>query len=74
MPTPRILVALILALAPATLAAQAPANVGIGPAMDVEDGAKGFGAHSDQERLLESELFRFVRIHWDVVMDLARTR
>jgi acetylornithine deacetylase/succinyl-diaminopimelate desuccinylase-like protein len=47
---------------------------GIGPAMDVEDGPKGFGAHSDQERLLESELFRFVRFHWDVVVDLARAR
>jgi acetylornithine deacetylase/succinyl-diaminopimelate desuccinylase-like protein len=27
---------------------------GIGPALDVEDGPKGFGAHSDQERILES--------------------
>jgi len=47
---------------------------GVGPAMDIEDGPKGFGAHSDQERLLESELFRFVRFHWDIVVDLARTR
>ncbi|MEA2464835.1 MAG: hypothetical protein QOJ98_2582, partial [Acidobacteriota bacterium] len=45
-----------------------------GPAMDIEDGPKGFGAHSDQERLLESELFRFVRFHWDIVVDLARSR
>ena len=29
---------------------------------------KGFGAHSDQERLLESELHRFVRFNWDVVV------
>ncbi len=29
---------------------------GIGPALDIEDGPKGFGAHSDQERILESEL------------------
>ena len=29
---------------------------GIGPAIDIEDGPKGFGAHSDQERILESEL------------------
>ena len=29
---------------------------GIGPATDVEDGPKGFGAHSDQERILEAEL------------------
>ena len=27
---------------------------GIGPAVDLEDGPKGFGMHSDQERLLES--------------------
>jgi acetylornithine deacetylase/succinyl-diaminopimelate desuccinylase-like protein len=47
---------------------------GIGPATDVEDGPKGFGAHSDQERILESELYRFVRFNYDVVYDLARTR
>ncbi len=45
---------------------------GIGPATDVEDGPKGFGAHSDQERLLESELHRFVRFNWDVVTALAK--
>jgi acetylornithine deacetylase/succinyl-diaminopimelate desuccinylase-like protein len=45
---------------------------GIGPALDVEDGPKGFGAHSDQERILESELHRFVRFHFEVVRDLVR--
>jgi acetylornithine deacetylase/succinyl-diaminopimelate desuccinylase-like protein len=45
---------------------------GIGPATDLEDGPKGFGAHSDQERLLESELHRFVRFNWEVVNALAR--
>jgi acetylornithine deacetylase/succinyl-diaminopimelate desuccinylase-like protein len=44
---------------------------GIGPATDIEDGPKGFGAHSDQERILESELHRFVRFQWDVVRELA---
>jgi acetylornithine deacetylase/succinyl-diaminopimelate desuccinylase-like protein len=44
---------------------------GIGPATDLEDGPKGFGAHSDQERILESELHRFVRFHYDAVVDLA---
>jgi acetylornithine deacetylase/succinyl-diaminopimelate desuccinylase-like protein len=44
---------------------------GIGPATDVEDGPKGFGAHSDQERILESELYRFMRFHYDIVVDLA---
>jgi acetylornithine deacetylase/succinyl-diaminopimelate desuccinylase-like protein len=47
---------------------------GIGPAIDVEDGPKGFGAHSDQERLLESELHRFVRFTWEVATDLARAK
>jgi acetylornithine deacetylase/succinyl-diaminopimelate desuccinylase-like protein len=44
---------------------------GIGPATDIEDGPKGFGAHSDQERILESELHRFVRFHWEIVVNLA---
>jgi acetylornithine deacetylase/succinyl-diaminopimelate desuccinylase-like protein len=47
---------------------------GMGPAVDVEEGPKGFGAHSDQERILERELHRFVRFTWDIVMLLARTR
>lgn len=44
---------------------------GIGPAIDREDAALGFGAHSDQERILISELHRFVRFHYDVVIELA---
>ena len=47
---------------------------GIGPALDTEDGRLGFGAHSDQERILESELHRFVRFQYDVVLELARAR
>jgi acetylornithine deacetylase/succinyl-diaminopimelate desuccinylase-like protein len=47
---------------------------GIGPAIDSEDSPKGFGAHSDQERILVSELHRFVRFQYDVVMALAGTR
>ena len=45
---------------------------GIGPAIDIEDGPRGFGAHSDQERILESELHRFVRLNWEIVAPLAR--
>jgi hypothetical protein len=30
--------------------------------------------HSDQERLLESELHRFVRYNYEVVVDLARAK
>ena len=44
---------------------------GIGPAIDREDAALGFGAHSDQERILISELNRFVRFNWDIVLDIA---
>jgi acetylornithine deacetylase/succinyl-diaminopimelate desuccinylase-like protein len=47
---------------------------GIGPALDSEDGPKGFGAHSDQERIVESELYRFVRFNWDAVLDIARAQ
>ena len=47
---------------------------GIGPATDSEDAQKGFGAHSDQERILVDELHRFVRFQHDVVMDLARAK
>ena len=34
---------------------------GIGPATDIEDWPKGFWAHSDQERILETEFQRYVR-------------
>ncbi len=47
---------------------------GFGPAADEEDGPKGFGAHSDQERILEAELYRFVRFSYEIVSDLARTK
>jgi acetylornithine deacetylase/succinyl-diaminopimelate desuccinylase-like protein len=47
---------------------------GIGPGVDEEDGPKGFGAHSDQERILEAELHKFVRFHYEVVRDLARAQ
>jgi acetylornithine deacetylase/succinyl-diaminopimelate desuccinylase-like protein len=47
---------------------------GIGPMVDEEDAAKGFGAHSDQERLREEALYRFVQFNWDVVTRLAGHR
>ena len=42
--------------------------------VDIEDQTKGFGMHSDQERLLESELQRFVRLNWEIVTGLAARR
>jgi acetylornithine deacetylase/succinyl-diaminopimelate desuccinylase-like protein len=44
---------------------------GVNPAEDEEDASKGFGPHSDQERILEAELYRFVRFNVDVVTTLA---
>ena len=58
----------------AYLRAQGMQCYGIGPALDQEDGQKGFSAHSDQERILVDELHRFVRFQYDVVMDLARAK
>ena len=54
--------------------AKGPQCYGIGPALDTEDGPKGFGAHSDQERILESELHRFVRFQYELVTALARAK
>ncbi len=45
---------------------------GLGPMIDSEDGPKGFGAHSDQERVLESALYTFVRFHYDIVEQIAK--
>jgi acetylornithine deacetylase/succinyl-diaminopimelate desuccinylase-like protein len=47
---------------------------GIGPATDIEDGPKGFGAHSDQERILDTEFWRYARFYFDVVRDVAGRR
>ncbi|HEY7287084.1 MAG TPA: hypothetical protein VH497_16660, partial [Vicinamibacterales bacterium] len=48
--------------------------VGIGSGIDVEDQVKGYGMHSDQDRLLETELHKFVRVNWEIVTDLAKSR
>jgi acetylornithine deacetylase/succinyl-diaminopimelate desuccinylase-like protein len=45
---------------------------GISVGTDLDDTALGFGMHSDQERVLESELYRFVRFNHDIVQELAR--
>ena len=37
-------------------------------------GRKGFGAHSDQERILETKRSRFVRFQYQVVVSLAGSR
>jgi acetylornithine deacetylase/succinyl-diaminopimelate desuccinylase-like protein len=44
---------------------------GIGPMIDSEDGPKGFGAHSDQERIVEASLYTFVKFHYELVEQIA---
>jgi acetylornithine deacetylase/succinyl-diaminopimelate desuccinylase-like protein len=44
---------------------------GIGPLVDAEDALRGYAAHGDQERIVEAELYRFLRFYWDVVLDIA---
>ena len=39
-----------------------------------EDGPKGFGAHSDQERILEASLHKFIRFHWDRMVNPAKAQ
>lgn len=58
----------------AYLRAKGVESYGVGPLIDSEDGPRGFGAHSDQERILEESLHRFVRFHWDVVVELSRAK
>ena len=71
---PTIPMLLTAATDKAQLRARGMQCVGIGSAIDVEDQVKGFGMHSDQERILESELYRFVRFNWEIVNALARAR
>jgi acetylornithine deacetylase/succinyl-diaminopimelate desuccinylase-like protein len=47
---------------------------GVGPAADMEDAAKGFGAHSDQERLLEDSLNKYLQFQWDLLAQVAMSR
>jgi acetylornithine deacetylase/succinyl-diaminopimelate desuccinylase-like protein len=47
---------------------------GIGAMVDEEDGAKGFGPHSDQERVLEEAIYRHVEFFWDTVISIAAKR
>ncbi|MBE9463531.1 M20/M25/M40 family metallo-hydrolase [Dyadobacter subterraneus] len=56
------------------LRAKGIACYGIGPMMDSEDGPKGFGAHSDQERILEESLHKFLRFQWEVISNLASAK
>ncbi len=47
---------------------------GIGAISDQEDPPKGFGAHSDQERILEDAVYKHVQFFWDVVNSIAGSK
>jgi acetylornithine deacetylase/succinyl-diaminopimelate desuccinylase-like protein len=44
---------------------------GIGAMVDQEDAQKGFGAHSDQERILEEAVYKHVQFFWEAVTRIA---
>jgi acetylornithine deacetylase/succinyl-diaminopimelate desuccinylase-like protein len=44
---------------------------GVGAMVDEEDAAKGFGAHSDQERMLEEALYKHVQFFWNAASSIA---
>ena len=47
---------------------------GIGAMTDLEDAVKGFGAHSDQERILEESVYKHVQFFWTAVTSIAGMR
>jgi len=47
---------------------------GVGAMVDQEDNAKGFGAHSDQERILEEAIYKHVQFFWEAVTGIAGSR
>jgi len=44
---------------------------GVGPMVDEEDTLKGFGIHSDQERLLEEAVYKHLQLFWQAVTSIA---
>ena len=44
---------------------------GIGAMRDDEDVLKGFGAHSDQERIAEESVYKHLRFYWSAVTAIA---
>ncbi len=47
---------------------------GIGAMADIEDAPKGFGAHSDQERILEEAVYKHLRFYWEAVTSIAGSK
>ncbi len=44
---------------------------GVGPMVDDEDTLKGFGIHSDQERMLEEAAYKHLQLFWLAVTSIA---
>src|SRR5579863_5814331 len=47
---------------------------GVGAMVDEEDAPKGYGPHSDQERILEQALYKHVQFFWQAVNSIAGTK
>jgi acetylornithine deacetylase/succinyl-diaminopimelate desuccinylase-like protein len=47
---------------------------GVGVMADLEDAPKGFGAHSDQERVLDEAIYKHVQFFWEAVTAIAGSR
>jgi acetylornithine deacetylase/succinyl-diaminopimelate desuccinylase-like protein len=47
---------------------------GVGPMVDEEDTLKGFGIHSDQERILEEAVYKHLQLFWGAVIGIAGSR
>ena len=55
----------------AFLRAKGVSCYGVGPMVDEEEAPKGFGPHSDQERIREEAVYKHVQFFWEAVTDLA---
>ena len=47
---------------------------GVGAMVDEEDAPKGFGSHSDQERILEEAIYKHVQFFWTAVTAIAGSK
>lgn len=55
----------------AQVRAQGVQCYGVGAMTDEEDGPKGFGVHSDQERILEEAVYKHLQLWWQAVNSIA---
>jgi acetylornithine deacetylase/succinyl-diaminopimelate desuccinylase-like protein len=47
---------------------------GVGAMVDEEDAPKGYGPHSDQERILEAAVYKHVQFFWQAVTSIAGSK